>query len=65
MHPKRDSACCIDLKSKDGSLPDQSTLGSDAPPSEVRMQKLINDRYRSDGETFGGMTISKDSGVPK
>jgi hypothetical protein len=64
MHPKRDSSCCIDLKSKDGGLPDQSTLGSDAPPSEVRIQKLINDRF-PENKPASGMTISDSKGVPK
>lgn len=55
-----DDMCCtpIDLKSKDASLPDQCDMGSDAPPSEKRMQKLINDRFPPETDAMSGMTTT-------
>jgi hypothetical protein len=67
MHSNRDASCCrpIDLQSKDAGLPTQSSLGSDAPPSETRMQKMINDRYGSPTDAQAGMKSSKKSGIPE
>ncbi len=67
MPPSDDSDCCppIDLKSKDASLPDQCTMGSDAPPSEVRIQKMINDRAGEKCDQWSGMTNNnKRPGIP-
>lgn len=55
---------CSALDPKDCNLPDQSTMCSGSPPSETRMQKMINDRYSTDLSPTAGMKSSKSSGIP-
>lgn len=51
-----DDSCCIpiDLKSKDATLPDQSS-GFNESPAMRRMQKMIDDRIGSKLDPTGGM----------
>lgn len=61
MHSS-DSCCSpIDLKSKDATLPDQCTMGSDAPPSEKKMQRLVNDRFSDKCDSTAGMVNDNTS----